>query len=232
MERGGKRKEKGTKLYPSLEEQSSIRFVGAIKIEPLTKKRSNLSNLGEGFCGKIESFFQFSTMTRNLMSLDKWRDYFTTANSDIFSVIEHAIMVAASDFPFDFKLKRDRIAEMLFTCTLTAKCIGCNNAELCVAFDDCVKEIVVDGKDSKGSKVSSNSRSGVEVGDDDHTGVMEVNADNQARDQEYADVEALTAEIEEETQFLEEVARIKEVIDEREGKVVCLLLLCCCSLFD
>ncbi|XP_041996637.1 probable mediator of RNA polymerase II transcription subunit 26b [Salvia splendens] len=157
-------------------------------------------------------------MTRNLMSLDKWRDYFTTANSDIFSIIEHAIMVAASDFPFDFKLKRDRIAEMLFTCRLTAKCLGCNKAELCVAYDDCVKEIVVDGKDSKGSKVSSNSRGGVEVGDDDHRGVMEVNADNQARDQDYADAEALTDEIEEENQFLEEVARIKEVIDEREGK--------------
>ncbi|XP_042003102.1 probable mediator of RNA polymerase II transcription subunit 26b [Salvia splendens] len=157
-------------------------------------------------------------MTRNLMSLDKWRDYFTTANSDIFSVIEHAIMVAASDFPFDFKLKRDRIAEMLFTCRLTAKCIGCNKAELCVAYDDCVKEIGGDGKDSKGSKVSSNSRGREEVGDDDHREVMEANADNQARDQDYADAEALTDEIEEETQFLEEVARIKEVIDEREGK--------------
>lgn len=159
-------------------------------------------------------------MTKNLVSLDKWRDYFTTANSDIFTIIEHAIMIAASDFPYDFKLKRDRIAEMLFTCRVT-KCLGCNRDELSVAYDDCLKENGGDGKDSKGSKVSSNNR---DEGDDDHREVMETNAENRARDQDYDDAEALTGVIEEESQFLEEVFRIKEIIDEREGKV-CLFYL-------
>ncbi|XP_057770439.1 probable mediator of RNA polymerase II transcription subunit 26b isoform X2 [Salvia miltiorrhiza] len=152
-------------------------------------------------------------MTKNPVSLDKWRDYFTTANSDIFSIIEHAIMVAASDFPYDFKLKRDRIAERLFTCRMT-KCLGCNRAEVCVGYDDCLKETGGDGKDSKGNKVSREE----EEDGDDHREVMEMNAENRARDQDYDDAEALTDEIEEESQLLEEVARIKEVLDEREGK--------------
>ncbi|KAH6799623.1 hypothetical protein C2S51_036107 [Perilla frutescens var. frutescens] len=163
-------------------------------------------------------------MTKNPVSLDKWRDYFSSSNSDIFSIIEHAIMVAASDCPYDFKVKRDRIAEMLFTCKMT-KCLGCDRTELSVAFDDCLKGIDGDdelktgveaggSKDSKESKVNSSSRDD----DDDHIEVTEVNAKYRVRDQDYDDIEALTDEIEEESQFLEEVVRIKEVLDDSEGK--------------
>lgn len=177
-------------------------------------------------------------MTKNPVSLDKWRDYFSTANSDIFCIIEHAIMVAVSDCPYDFKLKRDRIAEMLFTCKVT-KCLGCNRAELCVGNDDCLKGIDGDGEfktgveavgSNKGSKESKmmNSSSGDEDDEeenDDHGEVMEMNAKNRVRDHDCDDAEALSDEIEEESRFLEEVFRIKGVIEETEGKVCDFVLL-------
>ncbi|KAK6125196.1 hypothetical protein DH2020_041062 [Rehmannia glutinosa] len=74
-------------------------------------------------------------MANTSSSLDKWREYFRSANSDIFDIIEHAIMVAASDCPYDFKLKRDRIAETLFACKVT-KCFGCDRVELAVPNGD------------------------------------------------------------------------------------------------
>ena len=117
------------------------------------------------------------------VSLDKWRDYFRSASSDIFNIIEHAILIAASDCPHDFRLKRDRIAEMLFTCKLV-KCFGCDKSE-----DKLKSEI----DDTKESKVNS-----------------------------YA--EALTDEIEEESQFYGEVLRIKDVVDHFEDEVCFLFL--------
>ncbi|KAI9115235.1 hypothetical protein K1719_013554 [Acacia pycnantha] len=48
-------------------------------------------------------------------SLEYWRNYFQTANSDIFDIIDHAIMVAVSDNPNEFRLRRDEIAELLFS---------------------------------------------------------------------------------------------------------------------
>ena len=56
-------------------------------------------------------------------SLDEWRKYFGSANSDIFEIIEHAIIVAASDCPKEFRVRRDGIAERLFSCRLT-RCVG------------------------------------------------------------------------------------------------------------
>ncbi|XLR02816.1 hypothetical protein HN51_057815 [Arachis hypogaea] len=47
-----------------------------------------------------------------MKSLDHWRSYFRSCSSfsDIFEIIDHAIMVAASDSPKEFKLKRDSAA--------------------------------------------------------------------------------------------------------------------------
>ncbi|XP_061375861.1 probable mediator of RNA polymerase II transcription subunit 26b [Gastrolobium bilobum] len=69
-------------------------------------------------------------MTMKSESLDHWRNYFSTAkSSDIFDIIHHSIMVAASDFPKEFKLRRDGIAERLFSCMLTTKCLGCERVD-------------------------------------------------------------------------------------------------------
>ncbi|KAH6779588.1 hypothetical protein C2S52_010825 [Perilla frutescens var. hirtella] len=168
-------------------------------------------------------------MADGSVNLDKWRDYFRSASSDIFNIIEHAILVAASDCPYDFKLKRDRIAEMLFTCKVI-KCFGCDKIELAVPNTDGLEEsgdklkseIDAGGsKDTKESKVNSSSRDDY---DDDLREVMEMNT-NHVANYSYGDAEAeaLTDEIEEESQFYGEVLRIKDVIDNFEEESDALL---------
>ncbi|KAL6140494.1 hypothetical protein ACLB2K_058793 [Fragaria x ananassa] len=137
-------------------------------------------------------------------SLNYWRSYFRTANSDIFGIIDHAITVAAVDCPKEFRLRRDRVAELLFSCRMS-RCSGCEKVELVVPCDHGEGDEGVDGGGgaSKESKVNSTSR------DDDQ--VMK-NDSNYS----YGLAEALTDEIEEESQVFEEVLRIKEVFQNIE----------------
>ncbi|KAL8041258.1 hypothetical protein ABFX02_10G153900 [Erythranthe guttata] len=164
----------------------------------------------------------------SVASLDKWREYFRSANSNIFGIIEHAIMVAASDCPYDFKLKRDRIAEMLFACKMT-KCFGCDRIELAVpngvvlekSEDDKYNKSGADAggsKDTKESKVNSSTREGDDDDDvDDDVDGREMNV-NHVSNYSYGDAEALTDEIEEESQLFGEVLRIKEIVDNYEDE--------------
>lgn len=155
-------------------------------------------------------------MAVNSSGLDKWRDYFRTVkNSDIFDIIEHGIMVAASDCPKEFKLRRDRIAETLFSCTLS-KCNGCDRVELAVPKGNedeggCKSGIDRDGCEFGGSKESKVNSSRV----DDH---VEVNV-NQVSNYSFDEAEALTNEIELESQIFGEVLRIKEIIDNSKDEV-------------
>ncbi|KAL0316740.1 UNVERIFIED_CONTAM: putative mediator of RNA polymerase II transcription subunitb [Sesamum radiatum] len=164
-------------------------------------------------------------MATTPVSLDKWREYFRGANSDIFDIIEHAVMVAACDCPYDFKLKRDRIAEMLFTCKFT-KCFGCDRVELAVPNPDSVEK-----RDDDDDKY----RSGIEAGggskdtkeskvNDEHRTEIVVMDVNQISNNSYGDVEVLTDEIEEESQILDEVLRIKAILDNRQEESCELLL--------
>lgn len=148
-------------------------------------------------------------------SLDNWRNYFRAANGDIFDIIDHAVMVAALDCPKEFKLRRDRIAEKLFTCKLT-RCSGCDRVELAVPgseFDEdedgmigCKRdECEFEGGGSKESKVNSSR--------DDHVNNQIVSNFS------YGDAEALTDEIEEESQVVGEVLRIKEILHSSEDEV-------------
>ncbi|XP_015897974.3 probable mediator of RNA polymerase II transcription subunit 26b [Ziziphus jujuba] len=150
-------------------------------------------------------------MAKKSGSLDYWRNYFRTANSDIFGIIDHAIMVAASDCPKEFRLRRDRIAERVFSCRLT-RCSGCDRVELAVPGDEeededggCKSGFDRDGAEfeagaSKESKVNSSR---------DDQGDMNT---NQVSNYSYGEAEALTDEIEEASQILEEVSRIKEIL--------------------
>ncbi|KAK9290582.1 hypothetical protein L1049_008753 [Liquidambar formosana] len=140
-------------------------------------------------------------------NLDYWRNYFRSANSDIFDIIEHAIIVAASDCPKEFRLQRDRIAERLFSCKLT-RCTGCDRVELAVPGgnedEGCKSDFDVDGCEfeaggSKESKVNSSR---------DDQGEMNM---NQLSNFSYGEAEALTDEIEEVGQIVGEVLRIKEI---------------------
>ena len=50
--------------------------------------------------------------------MDQWRDYFRTSGTDIWTLIEQAIVVAATDHTYEFRMKRSEIAETLFSRSL------------------------------------------------------------------------------------------------------------------
>ncbi|KAK6944476.1 Transcription factor IIS, N-terminal [Dillenia turbinata] len=149
--------------------------------------------------------------------LNRWRDFFRTSNSDIFDIIERAIMVAACDCPKEFRLRRDRIAERLFSCRLM-RCVGCDRVELGVPEGEDEEGVSKSGLDgngcefeaaagSKESKVNSNR-------EDEHVDV-EMNT-NHVTNYSYGEAEALTNELEEAHQMVGEVYRIKEILDNHE----------------
>ncbi|MQM20715.1 hypothetical protein Taro_053743 [Colocasia esculenta] len=142
--------------------------------------------------------------------LDYWRKYFRSANSDIFDVIEHAILVAASDCPTEFRVRRDLIAEKLFSCQL-ARCAGCDlvrrhqfpETQGEEDFGGGV-EMCATGSVDKESKVNSSSNEAEE-----HTKWVPSNYS-------YDEAEALTEEMEEENQIVGEVLRIKGILVNKE----------------
>lgn len=128
--------------------------------------------------------------------MDYWRDYFRTSNGDLFETIEKAIIVAASDYPKEFRIRRDGIAQTLFSCKLI-KCSGCDKLELGFPADDEQQD---------------------DDDDDDHKEVNVGNNNNQVSNYSYGVAEALTDEIEEESQLFGEVMRIKEVVDNHQDE--------------
>ncbi|KAJ9544064.1 hypothetical protein OSB04_023771 [Centaurea solstitialis] len=207
--------------------------------------------------------------------MDYFREFFRTANADIFEIIEGAIMMAASDCPKEFRIRRDGIAQILFSSKLV-KCNGCHHKELALPLDDHddddddhdhdhdgghdddddddlgvkkFKNKLTDGDgnwSTKGSsKVIDDSRNDDDDEDDDDVGIkydsrndddedddgddghkdLEVNENNhQISNYSYGDAEALTDEIEAESQIFDEVMRIKEIVDNIQDEslsVVC-----------
>lgn len=141
-------------------------------------------------------------------SLDYWRKFFGSARSDIFQVIEQAVLVAASDHPQEFRSRRDRIGEKLYT-SLLPRCFGCDRVESRVTTegeegegDGSVKREV-----EKESKVDSSSN---EVSEELNRVVGNYSCD---------EAEALTEEIEEESQVVGEVLRIKEILANEQDEL-------------
>ncbi|KAJ4972207.1 hypothetical protein NE237_005306 [Protea cynaroides] len=138
-------------------------------------------------------------------ALDYWRKHFRSTNSDIFEVIEYGIMVAALDCPTEFKMRRDRIAERLYTYKYT-RCSGCDRVELAVPEEEegdnsgCKSGGDFEGSVGKESKVNSCTNDNAE------------NDMNRVSNYSYDEAEALTEEIEEESQIFGEVLRIKEIL--------------------
>ncbi|XP_077212408.1 putative mediator of RNA polymerase II transcription subunit 26b isoform X2 [Tasmannia lanceolata] len=149
-------------------------------------------------------------------TLDHWRKYFHSADSDIFEVIECGIMVAASDCPKEFLMRRDGIAEKLFSSHLT-RCFGCNRIELVVPKED-------DNKIKEGGFGGDGGSEGAGFGGKE----SKVNSSTTDREElnhvsncSYDVAEELTNEIEEQSQIIGEVLRIKAVLsnyqDESDG---------------
>ncbi|EPS59822.1 hypothetical protein M569_14982 [Genlisea aurea] len=153
-------------------------------------------------------------MAKDFNSLNTWRAYFRTANSDIFDIIEHAVMVAASDCPYEFKSRRDRIAELLFSCK-SIKCSGCDKLQLGLP------RSAVSTR-SEEEKCKSVIETGGTNKDDDDDQMVKYAA-NQISNYSYGEAEALTDELEEELQLHGEVLRIKQLLDDYQEQPDSLL---------
>ncbi|XP_038979977.1 probable mediator of RNA polymerase II transcription subunit 26a [Phoenix dactylifera] len=57
-------------------------------------------------------------MASNSYSLDYWRKLFRSTNTNIFEVVENAVLIAATDYPTEFAHRRDELVERIFTCRL------------------------------------------------------------------------------------------------------------------
>ncbi|XP_028779048.1 probable mediator of RNA polymerase II transcription subunit 26a [Neltuma alba] len=55
-------------------------------------------------------------------SLEEWRKYFESGNCSIYRIIFNAIRIAALDDPEEFKLRRNKIVERLYSCQFTGLC--------------------------------------------------------------------------------------------------------------
>ncbi|XP_056171604.1 probable mediator of RNA polymerase II transcription subunit 26b [Syzygium oleosum] len=133
-------------------------------------------------------------------TLDDWREFFRTTDTDIFEFIDTAITLAALDRPRDFRLQRDRIAEWLFSTTTTqSRCPGCDDLPVSRdRGDDCVRT----GKESK--RIRDNGRVVVEYNGVDM---------NRESYHDCGGAEAISDEIDEQFQVIGEVLRIKRVLD-------------------
>ncbi|KAK4272431.1 hypothetical protein QN277_020992 [Acacia crassicarpa] len=148
-------------------------------------------------------------MTMKSGSLEYWRNYFRTANSDIFDIIHHAIMVAVFDCPKEFRSRRDGIAERLFSSRWT-RCVGCDRLDLMVSGDDEGDGGCKSGFDPEATELEAGAskESKVNSSRDDHE---EMNR-KQVSNFSFGEAEALTDEIEEESLMVGEVLRIKEIL--------------------
>ncbi|URD72690.1 hypothetical protein MUK42_25054 [Musa troglodytarum] len=128
-------------------------------------------------------------------SVDYWRRFFRSANSDIFEVIEQAILVAASDYPQHFRSRRDQIVEKFSP----RFCRGAS----AVTGSSCEGR----GEEGHGSVRRSEKESKVDSSNDGPEFSNPV-----VSNYTYDEAEALTEEMEEEGQIVGEVMRIKEIL--------------------
>ncbi|XP_039115286.1 probable mediator of RNA polymerase II transcription subunit 26b [Dioscorea cayenensis subsp. rotundata] len=148
-------------------------------------------------------------MAGSSSSMDYWRRFFRSANSDIFDVIEKAIMVAASDHSEEFLLRRDGIAVTLFAhrrpeTDPTVRVVGEDENEDEDEDEDEEEERSKRGcEDEKERNETSTSGRGEEV-------------NRLPSKYSYDEAEALTDEIEEENQMVGEVLRIKELLENHQ----------------
>ncbi|BAT85099.1 hypothetical protein LR48_Vigan10g023300 [Vigna angularis] len=147
-------------------------------------------------------------------SVDEWREYFVSSNSDIFEIIENAIIVAATDCPKEFRVKRDAIAERLF-CSRLTRCAGCDRVEL--AARGVGKESDEEGckngvERNAGEFAGASKESKVNEGGDEDAEIDVNGVSNYS----FGEAEALTDEMDEETQYMGEILRIKDVLLNRE----------------
>ncbi|XP_041024635.1 probable mediator of RNA polymerase II transcription subunit 26b [Juglans microcarpa x Juglans regia] len=151
-------------------------------------------------------------------NLEYWKSYFQGVDSGIFEIIDHAIMVAATDHPKEFMLQRGQIAEKLYSCQWTQCCSHehsvvavpkkTNNENLNC---ECACGRAKSGLTGSAGdlEIVGGRQSKVDSSRDDHAEMKT----SQVRKYTYSEAEALTDEIDEENEIIGEVRRIKEILD-------------------
>jgi hypothetical protein len=180
--------------------------------------------------------------------LDRWRDFFRGAGAGICDVIENAVLVAAADAPRELLYRRDRIAERLFTVhrrdVAAAPPPSLDSvAASATPFEEdkgSVRRVAEDCKVDSSSNDDDDSDSDSDDGrlrraaasnyghnyhdDEDEHGADEEQDEEQ--DHEAEELEALTNEIDEESQVVGEVLRIKDILSHKEDHVCPLVYAC------
>ncbi|KAH7677259.1 Transcription factor IIS N-terminal protein [Dioscorea alata] len=125
-------------------------------------------------------------------TMEWWKSFFRSSGVDIFEVIQRSIVVAVLDYPNVFQLRRDEIAETLFTCHLAQR-----GGDGDVLSEKTVDEVVDEMKSKRGHSDGE---------------MRENKVDGMPSNCSYDVAEALTEEMEEESLIVREVLRIKEVL--------------------
>ncbi|XP_056171315.1 probable mediator of RNA polymerase II transcription subunit 26a [Syzygium oleosum] len=120
-------------------------------------------------------------------SLDDWREFFRRTDADVFELIDSAIAVAALDRPDDFQLRRVRIMESLYSGETGRHAAG-NQVGSCDA-------------PSKESKAGGDGRGDVEQD------VVDMDKESCCS---FGEAEASAGEVDEQSQVVGEVLRIKQ----------------------
>ena len=166
----------------------------------------------------------FQVITMKDKSFSYWRDYFQGVNCSIFEIIENAIIVAATDHPKEFKLQRGQIVEKLYSCQAGTQCCGQNHNELAM-----LNETNNGNFNDEHAIVRANTRltshtADLEVGGSEQSKIdsssdqTEMNR-TQERKYSYSEAEALTDEIDEESEIFVEVLRTKEILENSQDEV-------------
>ncbi|KAJ7528933.1 hypothetical protein O6H91_15G026000 [Diphasiastrum complanatum] len=127
--------------------------------------------------------------------LHQWRSFFESSGTDLMTVIDRAITIASLDTPRDLLLRREGFTEKLFAPSLRSpsELIELENAGS-------------DGRDSDVLQVKDEGRNEI---DDGHDRVSDPEMDDRAA-YGYAEAEALSDEMEEESRQMKEILLIKD----------------------
>lgn len=140
-----------------------------------------------------------------------WRKFFDGAGADIWTVIEFALDIAATDYPHELRMRRDAFVEKLFAHpSLLSKSNGCVPVVACHDVEEAQDDKSTDPPEYDYDHVRNDLS-------DDEDRLVNSN-------EEYDEAEALNDAMEEENRQVKEVFRLKKTLGELPE--VCNRLLC------
>ncbi|KAL9677419.1 hypothetical protein QQ045_005648 [Rhodiola kirilowii] len=150
---------------------------------------------------------------------DPWRSYFRDAGSDIFAIIENGIRVAASDQPEEFRQRRGRLVEFMFSCKFCV-CNGCHKCEDTLPVPNSVIDIVKneDCEYENGNDSEERNRKEVDVAGDTYEGNEKHMVQCETNIISDEELEAFIDEVEQEHLVVAEVFRLKRIILDDQAK--------------